>query len=166
MLIKLGYHLSILLVFWTFPHPTSRLLVAPGSAAGVFFWSNWLQVSCAAVLALFPSEHWVLVKSWHFCFQLLFSSFSFSCSAFVSSILVFAVGILFDIFVFNYYSLVLVFLVQLLFHWLWFLLYIRNTIIIIICSPFFSDFFPARLFFLHCFRHNLYAFLPNSCFHF
>ena len=55
------------------------------------------------------SECWVLVKSLHFCFQLLFSGFGFSCSTFVSSILVFAVGILFDIFVFNYYSPVLVF---------------------------------------------------------
>ena len=72
---------------------------------------------------LFPSELWVLVKSWHFCFQLLFSCFGFSCSTFVSSILVFVVGILFDIFVFNYYSPILVFLVQLLFRRFWFLLW-------------------------------------------
>ena len=41
-----------------------------------------------------------------FCFHLLFSGFGFPCSTFVSSILLFAVGILFDIFVFSYYSLV------------------------------------------------------------
>ena len=91
MLIKLGYHLSILLVFCTFPHPTCSLLVAPRSAAGVFFWLNWLQVCVLLRLLyfffiLFPSKRWVLVKSWHFCFQLLFSTFGFSCSVFVSSI--------------------------------------------------------------------------------
>ena len=58
-----------------------------------------------------------------FCFHLLFSGFGFPCSTFVSSILLFAVGILFDIFVFSYYSLVLVFPVQLLFRQFWFFLW-------------------------------------------
>ena len=86
------WHVSNLLVFLAFLHPTFRLLVAPRTTAGVFFWLNCLKVSCAA---FFFIVFLGFSKSWHFCFQVLFSDFGFSCSTFVSSILVFVVGILF-----------------------------------------------------------------------
>ena len=79
-----------------------------------------------------------------FLFSTIILHFWFFLFSFCFVDLVFAVGILFDIYVFSYYSLVFVFPVQLWFRRLWFLLYIRNTIMIIICSPFFSDFFPCK----------------------
>ena len=79
-------------------------------------------VLLSSFLIVFVSSSFLSQNS-RFCFQLLFSDFGFSCSAFVSSILDFPVGILFDIFVFSYYSPVLVFPVKLLFRRFWFLLW-------------------------------------------